>query len=628
MSTMALLRRLTLPTIIGILAWGFWMDDDFLRLSAGVALFMFGMLSLEQGFQAFTGGVLERVLESSTRTRIRSMGFGLVATALMQSSSLVTLITITFLSAGLIGLAAGIGIIFGSNIGTTTGAWLMAYYGVKIDLAAYALPMVVFGILLIYQKTPKLKGCGNVLLGIAFLFIGIQFIKEGFEAVSQGMDLARFSVEGLPGVLIFVGIGTLATVVMQSSHAVLMLTIAALATQQVTYFNALALAIGANVGTTITAVLGAMSANVAGKRLAGAHLVFNLTTGLIAIAFIAPMATLVDDLSGWLGIAEDDYTLKLAVFHTVFNVLGVVIMLPLVDRLVALLEQVLPERLIVDGVEQPRFLVDSLVDYPDAALIALTSETQHLGINALEIMADAIGLKPQDLLGDEPVEALVARSRKIEHVRLKHLYQTRMKAIYSAILEFSSKAQPNLSGPDAEKMDELRRASHALVEAIKTLRMVRKNMARYIRSDNAYMRDHYDRMRIHLGQLIRSVIELRSARDVEEIRRRLEALDAEVAADDAVANGTLDRLIRDNLIDAEMASSLMNDTAYASTIHHNLAKAAGIIAGLVREYSEDVAELPEEETETAAGQRQRVARLMWESQRDIDRAVEEMRQSR
>ena len=110
MSTMALLRRLTLPTIIGILAWGFWMDDDFLRLSAGVALFMFGMLSLEQGFQAFTGGVLERVLESSTRTRIRSMGFGLVATALMQSSSLVTLITITFLSAGLIGLAAGIGL--------------------------------------------------------------------------------------------------------------------------------------------------------------------------------------------------------------------------------------------------------------------------------------------------------------------------------------------------------------------------------------------------------------------------------------------------------------------------------------------------------------------------------------
>ena len=625
---MALLRRLTLPAIIAILAWGFWMNDDFLRLSAGVALFMFGMLSLEQGFQAFTGGVLERVLESSTRTRARSMGFGLVATAVMQSSSLVSLITITFLSAGLIGLAAGIGIIFGSNIGTTTGAWLMAYYGVKVDLAAYAMPMVVFGILLIYQRGAKFKGGGNVLLGIAFLFIGIQFIKEGFEAVSQGMDLARFSIDGLLGVVSFVAIGTVATVVMQSSHAVLMLTIAALATQQVSYFNALALAIGANVGTTITAMLGAMGANVAGKRLAGAHLVFNLTTGLIAIVFIVPMADLVDDLSGWMGIAEDDYTLKLAVFHTVFNVLGVVIMLPLVDRLVRLLERVLPEQLVVDGVEQPRFLVDSLVDYPDAALIALTSETQHLAINALEIMADAIGLERRDLLGEEPIEALVARSRKIEHIRLKHLYQTRMKAIYGAILKFSSKAQPHLSGSDAEKMHELRRASHALVEAIKTLRLLRKNMARYIQSDNAYMRDHYDRMRVHLGRLIRSVIELRGVEDMAEMRQRLEALDAEVAADDVVADGTLDRLIRDDLINAEMASSLMNDTDYASTIHHNLAKAAGIIGGLVREYSESAVEMAEEEDERPVGERQRIARLLRETQQEIDRAVEEMRHGR
>ncbi|MGD8965162.1 MAG: Na/Pi symporter, partial [Gammaproteobacteria bacterium] len=138
---MYLFKRLTLPAIILALAWGFWTSEDFLRLSAGVAFFMFGMLSLEKGFQAFTGGVLEKVLAASTGTRLRSMGFGLVTTALMQSSSLVSLITITFLSAGLIGLAQGIGIIFGSNIGTTTGAWLMASFGVKIDLAIYAMPM-------------------------------------------------------------------------------------------------------------------------------------------------------------------------------------------------------------------------------------------------------------------------------------------------------------------------------------------------------------------------------------------------------------------------------------------------------------------------------------------------------
>jgi phosphate:Na+ symporter len=622
-------RKVYLPIVAAILAWGFWMSDDFLRLSAGVALFMFGMLSLEQGFQAFTGGVLERVLEASTGTRMRSMGFGLVTTALMQSSSLVSLITITFLSAGLIGLGQGIGIIFGSNIGTTTGAWLMASYGVKIDLAKYAMPMAVFGILFLYQKGSVMKGAGNVLLGIAFLFIGIQFIKEGFEAVSQGVDLSAFAVTGIKGTLIFVAIGIVATVIMQSSHAVLMLTIAALVAGQVTYFNALALAIGTNVGTTITAVLGAMGAKIAGKRLAGAHLIFNLTTGLIAILFIAQLAALVDDFSAWIGIANDDYTLKLAAFHTIFNVLGVVIMLPLVDRLVAFLERVLPEKLVVDGIEQPRYLVDSLIYYPDAALIAMTRECQHLALNVIEIIAHAIGLHRHEILGTEPIEAIVARSRRIEHIRIKHLYHTRIKAIYGAILEFSGKTQPRMSSKQTEQVHELREASRALVEAIKILRLIRKNMATYILSENAYMREQYDMMRIHLGRLIRSIFELREIEDTDLIKERFEDLNKEVAADDVVANGTLDRLIRDGLVSADMASSLMNDTGHASEIHHRLVDAAEIIYSLTREYREVPVDLEEQQGgEISREERHRVAIMLSESQKDIDRAVDEMRRRR
>jgi phosphate:Na+ symporter len=215
-------KSLMLLAVIAGLSWGFWQSEDFTQLASGLALFMFGMLALEQGFQAFSGGVLEAVLGAATRTRLRSLGFGMATTALMQSSSLVSLITISFLSSGLIGLAAGIGIIFGSNIGTTTGAWLMASYGVKIDLATYAMPLAVFGILLIYQKDKVLKGGGHVLLGIAFLFIGIQFIKLGFEALSEGMDLTQFAMDGVLGVLVYSAIGVALTVVMQSSHAVLM----------------------------------------------------------------------------------------------------------------------------------------------------------------------------------------------------------------------------------------------------------------------------------------------------------------------------------------------------------------------------------------------------------------------
>jgi phosphate:Na+ symporter len=616
-----------LPTIVLLLSWGFWNSDDFLQLSAGVALFMFGMLSLEQGFQAFTGGVLERVLAASTGTRLRSMGFGLVTTALMQSSSLVSLITITFLSAGLIGLAQGIGIIFGSNIGTTTGAWLMASYGVKIDLAAYAMPMAVFGILFIYQKSKLWKGGGNVLLGIAFLFIGIQFIKEGFEAASQGMDLTQFAMEGYAGVFLFASIGIAATVIMQSSHAVLMLTIAALATGQVSYYNALALAIGTNVGTTITAILGAMGANVAGKRLAGAHLIFNLTTGLIAIAFIGPMAVLVDDLSAWLGIADDDYTLKLAVFHTVFNVIGVAIMLPLISRLVTFLERVLPEKLVVDGVEQPRFLVDSLVDYPDAALVALTRETQHLALNTVDIVAHTLGFKRSDILGSEPLDEVLARSRKPEHVRLNTEYRNRVKAIYSAILEFSVKAQPRMSGEQAAVAHELREAARAWVDTLKLLKLFRKNVARYIASDNVHMRDQYDKYRVHVGELIRTMLELRKIDDAEVVAERIDALKEKAAGDNVVTNGTLDRLIRDDLVTAEMASSLMNDTRYVAEMYDLMIKAAGIMYSLTRQYRDEMTDLPDDTGDISPVERRRISEMLRQSQRDIDDAIERARLS-
>ena len=153
-----MLRKAILPTILLVLAYGFWISPDFKEISAGVAIFLFGMLALEEGFKAFTGGLLERLLRRTTSGLWKSLTFGIVSTTLMQSSSLVSVITISFLSAGLIGLAAGIGIIFGANLGTTTGAWLIAGFGLKVKISAYAMPMLVFGIILVFQKSRSLKG--------------------------------------------------------------------------------------------------------------------------------------------------------------------------------------------------------------------------------------------------------------------------------------------------------------------------------------------------------------------------------------------------------------------------------------------------------------------------------------
>ena len=275
-----MLRKIILPSIFVVLGLGFWISPDFKIIAAGVAIFLFGMLSLESGFKLFTGGTLEKILAKATDKRWKSLTFGIVSTSIMQSSSLVSVITISFLSAGLIGLYQGVGIIFGANLGTTTGAWLIAGFGLKVKISAYAMPILVFGTLLIFQNSKTLKGIGYVLAGLGFLFLGIHYMKEGFETFKDTLDLTQFAVSGLKGLLIYTLIGIAATVIMQSSHATLVLTITALASGQIGYENALALAIGANVGTTITAIIGSFSSNEQGKRLAVAHLIFNLVTGL------------------------------------------------------------------------------------------------------------------------------------------------------------------------------------------------------------------------------------------------------------------------------------------------------------------------------------------------------------
>ena len=238
-------RNVLLLSIFAILGYGFWISPDFKTIAAGVAIFLLGMLSLEKGFKSFSGGVLANFLQRTTDATWKSLSFGMVATSLMQSSSLVSVLTISFLSAGLIPLAQGIGIIFGANLGTTTGAWLVAGLGLKVDIAAYALPMLVFGVIMTFQKNSKhFTAAGWALIGMGFLFLGIAYMKDGFEAVSTGLDLSQYAVPGFRGLLIYAAIGIAMTVVMQSSHATLILTITALAAGQVSYENALALAIG------------------------------------------------------------------------------------------------------------------------------------------------------------------------------------------------------------------------------------------------------------------------------------------------------------------------------------------------------------------------------------------------
>lgn len=566
-----MLRKILLPTIFIILTYGFWVSPNFKEIAAGVAIFLFGMLSLEEGFKAFTGGLLEKVLKVSTNSQWKSFGFGVITTTIMQSSSLVSVITISFLSAGLIDLAAGIGIIFGANIGTTTGAWLVAGLGLKVKISAYAMPMLVFGVILLMQKSKYTKGFGYILAGLGFLFLGISYMKEGFEAFKDSFDLARFAMDGYPGLFLFALIGILATVVMQSSHATLVLIITALAVGQITYQNALALAIGANVGTTVTAVIGALSANIEGKRLAGAHLIFNMVTGVVTIIFIQQFLIAVDWTSSLVGIAPDDYTLKLAVFHTLFNLAGVIIMWSFVPKMVTFLESKLPTA--AKPTEGAIYLDDSSLDFPETAVVSIRNETLHLYDISVKVICDGISLSYNDLLESKDLHDLVKTNRKVIPLDIDEYYESKIKGISSEVIEFISKAAFTWELEQSKNIHWMRSAHQNIIEAVKDMKHLGKNMANGIVSPNFCLRNNYDLIRIKIAIVVKELEWIKSAvesKESTEVLLILDSLKVQVKEADSQLNQEIISSLHHKNITSKMASSLMNDNNYSTHIANNL----------------------------------------------------------
>jgi len=572
-----LIRRILLQVILVVLVYGFWISPDFKEISAGVAIFLFGMLFLEEGFRTFTGGLLEKILRNTTDRLWKSISFGIFTTTIMQSSSLVSVITISFLSAGLIELASGIGIIFGANIGTTTGAWLIAGLGMKVNVSAYAMPMLVFGIILVFQKSNSLKGVGYILAGLGFLFLGIHHMKEGFEAFRNTIDLTEFAVSGVLGLFLFTAMGVFATVVMQSSHATLVLIITALAAQQITYENALALAIGANVGTTITAIIGSMSANYQGKRLAGAHLVFNFVTGLIAIILINQFVTVVDVIADYVGIAEDDYTLKLAVFHTIFNAVGVIIMIPFINHLVRSLERVLPAPTL--DLVGTKYLNSSVLDFPETLVEAVRNETFHLYENAFEIIAHGINLHRSEILSGKDLEELIKNDRKAFEINFDDIYERKVKVLFNEIIDFISRGQGQIPPEYSSQLYNLRQANRLIVRGVKGVKHLRKNLKLYVMSDNHHIRDEYNALRLQIACLLRDLDHLRNLSEEDREVLELDTYKANIEQKTSVEDGRIDRLIRKSQITSGMATSLLNDHGYTRDLIRSLVDIGMLLYG-------------------------------------------------
>jgi phosphate:Na+ symporter len=344
-------------------------------LAGGVGLFLLGMGLMTDGLRLAAGLALARILAQSTRTRWHALGLGMLVTALVQSSSAVTVAAIGFVNAGLLQFRQAAWVLLGGNVGTTVTAWLVALVGLQFKVEALALPLIGLGMMLRLTGEGSRRGAvGMALAGFGILFLGIDLLKDTFFGLSDAFQLPGGS--GALEVLTLVGIGIMLTVLMQSSSAALAVALTAAQGGMLTAQGAAAVVIGANIGTTVTALMASLGATPNAKRAAAAHIVFNLLTGVVALLLLPWLLNFLAVLRDWLAL-DAAPAAALAMFHTAFNVLGVLLIWPLMQPLTQFLESRFKTAEEDEG--RPRFIDKNALAVPELALDALALELQRLG---------------------------------------------------------------------------------------------------------------------------------------------------------------------------------------------------------------------------------------------------------
>ena len=307
---------------------------DFLRLIGSLGLFLYGMKIMSEGLQKFAGDSLRRILTAVTTNRVTGVLTGVLITALIQSSSATTVMVVSFVNAGLLTLTQSIGVIMGANIGTTVTAWLISALGFKVDIAAFSLPLLAFGIPLLFSGKSSRKSVGEFIFGFSFLFMGLQALKANAPDLGANPEMLAFVQNyadmGFFSIILFLFIGAILTMIVQASAATMAITLIMCANGWIDYQLGVALVLGENIGTTITANLAALTGNTQARRAALAHLAFNIFGVIWVLILFYPFTNAVSwFVTNVMRISDPSVAVsfKLAAFHTAFNISNTFVMI-------------------------------------------------------------------------------------------------------------------------------------------------------------------------------------------------------------------------------------------------------------------------------------------------------------
>lgn len=368
---------------------------DFLGLLGGLGVFIYGMKIMSEAIQKIAGKGMRNLLSTFTDNKFSGWLTGALTTTLVQSSSATTVMVVSFVNAGLLKVRQSIGVIMGANFGTTTTAWLVTYFGLmgKFSVSSLALPVIAIGVPLMFTGQNKKKFLGEFLLGFGLLFLGLHFMKDGVPDFKHNPEylsfLANFTDGGYASILLFVFIGTLMTVVVQSSSAAMTITLVMVNEGWVPLEVGVAMVLGENIGTTITAYLASLIGNVNAKRAARAHMIFNLFGVLWMLIVLFPFLHVVN----WINMeafnmkyslftenpTERGEVMKtgLSIFHSLFNLLNAAVLIWFVPQIDKIVKRLVPDR--EEKRRRERIQSSTLINTPELAIMEGKNDLNHLG---------------------------------------------------------------------------------------------------------------------------------------------------------------------------------------------------------------------------------------------------------
>ena len=358
---------------------------DFLTLVGSLGLFLFGMKMMSEALQRVAGSKMRNILSAMTSNRFLAVFTGFLVTVIIQSSSATTVMVVSFVNAGLLNLVQSIGVIMGANIGTTVTGWIISLLGFKVSISAYALPLIGISLPLIFSKITRRRTWGEFIVGFALLFMGLEALKGSVPNIKANPEvlgfLQNYTDLGFTSILIFLGIGTLLTIIIQSSSATMALTFVMCNQGWIPFELAAAMIMGENIGTTITANIAASVGNTSAKRAAFVHFMFNILGVVWMLIVFTPFVSKIDQIVTLHGGVSPSMNpaaipIALSIFHTSFNVINVLLFVWFVPLFKTLVEKIIPLK--EDDEEEFRlqYITTGLLSTPELSLFQARKEVQ------------------------------------------------------------------------------------------------------------------------------------------------------------------------------------------------------------------------------------------------------------